>query len=67
MDMSMDKETLKELLRQARERYQICWNYFNNCDSDMVGAAIHNLKTCEYEIENLNKALKGQETYIGNW
>lgn len=65
--MGMDKENLKELLQNAREKYKICQDYFDNCDSDMIGVAIHNLNVCEKEIQMLRDALEIQKSYVGEW
>lgn len=62
-----ERESLEELLRQARKEYQICWNYFDNCDKEMIEVALYNLRICEKKIKHLNDALKLNGAYSGNW
>ena len=62
-----ERENLEELLRQAREEYYICWNFFNNCNEDMIDIALYNLKVCEMKMKNLNCALRISEEYVGQW
>ena len=62
-----EREHLEELLRQARTEYQICWNYFDNCDKDMIEVALYNLRICEAKMKNLSEALRLNGAYSGKW
>lgn len=62
-----ERERLEELLRQARKEYQICWNYFNNCNEDMIEVATYNLRICEAKMKNLSEAMRLNGAYSGRW